>query len=98
MTASSEVLRQTRLRTEAIFAGMRRELHEHTDRLFAVLMAVQWVFGVAAACWISPRAWAGSTSEVSIHVWAAIVLGGLISAFPIGLALVQPGRPVTRYT
>ncbi|HWF08889.1 MAG TPA: ATP-binding protein, partial [Bryobacteraceae bacterium] len=60
-------------------------------------MAVQWVFGIIAAVFISPRAWSGATSHVHPHVWAAVCLGGAISALPIFLALAMPGHRVTRY-
>jgi two-component system sensor histidine kinase/response regulator len=87
----------TRVRREEIFAGLRHNVFVETDRLFAVLMTIQWVFGVLAAQWISPRAWAGTTSQVHIHVWAAFFLGGAISSFPIGLVLLRPGRTSTRH-
>src|SRR5262249_25435610 len=61
-------------------------------------MALQWVAGVGAAFWLSPYAWAGSTSSVHLHVWAALLLGGAISSLPIALALMQPGRLTTRLT
>jgi PAS domain S-box-containing protein len=102
VTASERVesglLRSTRRRTDEIFTDRLADIHCQTDRLFAVLMAAQWLFAVAAALTISPRAWAGSTSSVSIHVWAAVGLGGLTSALPILLAVVHPGRLGTRYT
>jgi len=66
--------------------------------MFAILMAVQFVAGVIAALVISPRTWAGSTSSVHIHVWAALFIGGLISAVAISLAIALPGRFVTRCT
>ena len=47
---------------------------------------------------MSPLAWSGATSRTHLHVWAAIVLGGVISLFPAVLALVRPGVPSTRYT
>ena len=72
--------------------------HVQTDRLFAVLMAVQWVAGVAAAYWISPRTWVGTTSEPSIHIWAATVLGGAISSLPIAMVIFRPGSALTRHT
>jgi signal transduction histidine kinase len=65
--------------------------------MFAVLMVLQWLGGIAAALWISPRTWVGSTSYIHIHVWAAALLGGLIVAFPIILALTHPGRTLTRH-
>jgi PAS domain S-box-containing protein len=73
-------------------------VHVQTDRLFAVLMTVQWIFGIVAALVVSPRAWTGATSETSIHVWAAIFLGGVITGFPVALALLRPGERSTRYS
>jgi hypothetical protein len=67
------------------------------DRIFAVLMAVQWLAGIAAALIISPRTWIGAASSTHLHVWAAILLGGAISALPIALVLIHPGRPLNRY-
>ena len=98
MGGPTDLLQSTQRRTEEIFAGLRADLHRRGDRLFAVLMAAQWVFAIAAAFLVSPRTWVGATSDVSIHVWAATVLGGLVSLFPITLAIVLPGRPLTRHT
>jgi PAS domain S-box-containing protein len=81
---------------QAIFDAQRQAIYVRTDRLFAGLMALQWVGAVLAACLISPRTWAGTASQVHPHVWAAVFLGGLLSAFPIGLALLCPGRTLTR--
>ena len=61
-------------------------------------MALQWIGGILFALWVSPLAWSGSTSSTHLHVWAAVVLGGLISLFPALLALLRPGLPSTRYT
>jgi two-component system, sensor histidine kinase and response regulator len=91
------MLSLTRRRTEEIFNGLRRQIFVETDRLFAILMALQWIFGIVIAYMVSPRAWAGSTSGIHIHVWAAIFLGGAISSFPIALAIIRPGQLTTRY-
>lgn len=64
--------------------------------MFAWLMGFQWLAGIAAALWISPRTWVGTTSYTHVHVWAAIFLGGTISAFPIFLAWKRPGQASTR--
>src|SRR5262249_5694191 len=40
---------------------------------------------------------AGTSSQLHPHFWAAIVLGGIISAPPIFLAVIWPGRAITRY-
>ena len=66
--------------------------------MFAVLMVVQWIAGIAAALWISPRTWIGTVSHTHLHVWAAIFLGGAISVFPIALAVKKPGATITRHS
>lgn len=68
------------------------------DKIFAVLMIVQWLVGIAAAVWISPQTWIGAAGQTHWHVWAAIFLGGTIAGFPVFLALKFPGKPVTRET
>jgi PAS domain S-box-containing protein len=72
--------------------------HRHTDHLFAYLMVIQWVAGIATALWISPLTWIGTTSAIHWHVWAAIFLGGALTLFPVFVVWKQPGRPLTRHT
>jgi two-component system sensor histidine kinase/response regulator len=98
MNHTSDVVRMTRSRTAEIFTQLQQRVFQETDRLFAVLMAAQWIFGVAIAYWISPLTWAGAHSPTPPHIVAAIVVGGAISAFSIALAITRPGRPMTRYT
>lgn len=86
------------LRVAEIFNGHQQKICQSTDRMFALLMALQWLAGIVAAYWISPLTWAGTTSQTHLHVWAAVLLGGAISSLPIILALTQPGRVSTRYT
>jgi PAS domain S-box-containing protein len=81
-----------------LFAEMQEAVSRHTDTIFARLMVCQWVAAVAAAVWISPRTWAGSHSQIHVHVFAAIFLGGLITALPVFMAMKYPGRVLTRHT
>ena len=97
MTTTSNVIARTKRRADETLERMHQEIFVQTDRMFAVLMAVQWLAGIAAAYWISPRAWSGTSSETSIHVWAAIVLGGAISGLPIALIALRPGTALTRH-
>lgn len=87
----------TNQRVVEIFNEHQDLVHRRTDRMFAVLMTIQWVAGVAAALWVSPKTWIGPDSQTHPHVWAALLLGGAISSLPIVLAIVRPGRPTTRY-
>ena len=96
----SSVIRQrvVQQRADEMLAAQQHGLHVHTDRLFAILMTIQWIFGIGAALWISPRTWAGTQSTTHLHVWAAVLLGGAIAAFPITLVVVRPGAAITRHT
>jgi PAS domain-containing protein len=85
-------------RAAGLFREHQQTIYKHTDHLFAVLMIVQWVAGIVAALWISPRTWIGIVSQTHVHVWAAIFLGGAITFFPVAMAVVRPGYPLTRYS
>ena len=85
-------------RADAIFHTHQHALYVRTDRMFAYLMCGQWLAAIVFALVVSPRTWAGAESEVHVHVWAALILGGLVSLFPAALALLRPGTAVTRYT
>ncbi len=84
--------------SEQLYSEHKLRIYRQTDRMFAVLMAVQWLAGIAAALVVSPRTWAGQSSEIHTHVWAAVFLGGVISFFPIVMAVVYPGHTLTRHT
>src|SRR5271155_735382 len=89
--------RNTSLLGSELYHAHRDAINRRTDRMFALLMAIQWVFGIVAALVISPRTWAGAASQIHPHVWTAIFLGGVIAAPPILLALYKPGHSLTRY-
>jgi PAS domain S-box-containing protein len=84
-------------RADELFREEQEEIYRNTDELFARLMVVQWIVSIVMAVVISPYTWAGQERAVHIHVWAAIFLGGAISAFPIWLTRVWPGAAITRY-
>jgi signal transduction histidine kinase len=84
-------------RTDELMLAHQQKIWIGTDRLFAGLLFSQWLAGIALAIWRSPRTWAGATSSVHPHVWAAVFLGGLIIAAPIALALIRPGWILTRH-
>lgn len=90
-------LQATENREIQIFDEQMLRLHKTTDKLFAVLFAFQWFLGIGLALWLSPLTWSGNQSEIHLHVYAAIVLGGLIAAFPIYLNLSRPGHSANKY-
>ena len=86
------------IRADRLYRAHQLRIYIRTDRMFAVLLLFQWVAGIATAIWISPRAWVVSESHLHPHIWAAIVLAGIINSLPIALAVLQPGKTITRHT
>ncbi len=84
-------------RAQAYFEQHRQTIFCRTDRLFAGLLIFQWIACIGVAVWISPQTWAGSQSDVHIHMWGALILGGIIASLPVALALLWPGRAATRH-
>ena len=84
-------------KTESTYADFVQRWHLRAERMFLWLMIGQWLFGILIAVTVSPWAWEGKTRVVSNHVFAAIVLGGLLSALPIALILLRPGWVGTRH-
>jgi len=84
-------------RTDVLYSEHLQARRARADRMFAVLMLVQWAFAVVLALLVSPYAWAGKTREFHPHLLAAIFMGGGIALFPVLLAVFRPGRLVTRH-
>jgi two-component system, sensor histidine kinase and response regulator len=83
-------------RTEELYVALQDRIYRHTDALFARLLILQWLAAIAVALWISPRAWAGTSSYIHPHVWAAVFLGGVICSCPLLLIWKWPGHSLTR--
>src|SRR5438067_943850 len=75
----------------------RDRIARNTSGIFAVLMLLQWAGAILTAAIISPRTWTGTASSVHVHVWASIILGGIITIVPVGLAIVYPSQALTRH-
>lgn len=74
-------------RGAAIFHDQLGAIRKVTDRLFIILMPVQWIFAIIMSLWASPH----------IHLPAAFALGGAITSLPVYLTLKQPGKQLTRH-
>src|SRR5689334_6603478 len=84
-------------RAKQIFDDHLRRLHCRIDRMFVVLMFVQWAFAVGCAAWLSPYSWDGTVRHLHPHVWLAASIGGLLT-LPVAYAgVLYPGRVGTRY-
>jgi two-component system, sensor histidine kinase and response regulator len=95
---NSESIEQHASRAAELVAQHQNRIYAQTSRLFTILMIVQWLAGIAAALWISPRTWAGATGYVHLHVWLAIFLGGAITSLPVFLTVIRPTDTFTRHT
>src|SRR5688572_12272149 len=84
-------------RAQELFDQQWRENGARTDRMFAVLMILQWVAAIVTALVISPRAWNGSHSHVHPHVWLSLYLGAALASLPVYLAWAFPGHTLTRH-
>jgi signal transduction histidine kinase/DNA-binding NarL/FixJ family response regulator len=85
------------VRAQELFADHMFRLHARIDRMFVVLMCVQWAFAVFIVLWLSPFAWNGNQREIHPHVWMAILLGGLLAVPAIVAGAWFPGRRTTRH-
>src|SRR6267142_1464563 len=83
---------------EELYHAYVDKVHRRVDRLFFVLLAVQWLVGIVFAVVISPRAWSGGMSSTHPHIYAAIVLGGIFCLFPMLFIWRLPGQALTRHT
>ncbi|MFT5050534.1 MAG: signal transduction histidine kinase [Chlamydiales bacterium] len=81
------------LRSAELSTEHQTAIHQRTDRLFAGLLAFQFVAGVAIAQGISPGTWLAGQSQLLI----ATLLGGVITGVPILFALKRPGQASTRH-
>ena len=67
------------------------------DRMFAALLFVEYLAGIAAALVVSPYAWEGKIKVLHMHVWVAVLGGAGIAILPILLAFLRPGATITRH-
>src|SRR3989442_6158567 len=84
-------------RADEVCKRHQEEIYRNTDQLFARLMFLQLFAGIIAAFFISPRTWSGVSSQVHVHVWAAILGGSAITIFPVWMTRAWPGAAVTRH-
>lgn len=96
MTATSTDPK-TAARAEELREAQIKSRQAKVDRLFAVLLAIQYVAGIIGAMVVSPYAWEGKERVLHMHVWVAILGGAGIAILPILLAIFRPGTALTRH-
>ena len=81
-------------RADELFEQSQRDIHRRTDRLFAGLMAFQWLAGIVFALWVSPLAWSGPSAARTSTSGPRSSLGGIISLLPGAARAAAPGARV----
>jgi hypothetical protein len=82
-------------RVEFLYQEQVNRRRVSADRMFAMLMVLQWLFAIVLAVLVSPYAWAGKVREFHPHVYAAVFMGGGIALLPVLMAVYLPGRAIT---
>lgn len=84
-------------RANQLFEEHSKEICIEMDKLFAILLVAEWFAGLATALIWSPRTWAGTISNVHVHVWLAAWCGFAIISLPLILVWKRPGEVLTRH-
>lgn len=82
---------------DTLYRESYRKLCMDNDRVFGVLLGLQWVGAIVVSLVVSPRTWIGEQDLVHAHVVAAALLGGLLSSLPMYLNWKKPGGTLNRY-
>lgn len=72
-------------------------VYKSTDRIFAVLLPVQWLASIVAVWFVSPFTWNGAESHIHPHLWLAVIVGGLVTSLPLYLTIFKTGEAKTRH-
>lgn len=84
-------------RAQEIFNEQLSQIHRSTDYIFAWLLLGQWAFAVILAIIVSPLAWEGLNRAIHLHVWIALILGGVITLPASLLGFFASGKDYTRH-
>src|SRR5258708_3944103 len=96
-SAAIALAEKTSARTFQLFKEQEQSIIQHTDQLFARLMLCQWIASMGVALWVPPRRGEGSSSQIHLHVWLAVFLGGAIPSLPVLLPRTHPGKTLPRH-
>jgi signal transduction histidine kinase/DNA-binding response OmpR family regulator len=85
------------VRSQDLFRQQWQANAQRTDRMFAVLMVLQWAAAIVVSLILSPWTWSGGERSIHPHVWLSLVLGGALTSLPVYLAWKHSGQTVTRH-
>lgn len=82
--------------TERLFLNQKFRLCKGLDRAFAYLMLLQWLTVIVLLLNSSVNA-RGSSAQGVGPVWTGVLLGAVITSFPLYFAVFHPGQKIGRY-
>jgi len=85
------------LKAKEILRANLDQVYRNTDRLFLFVILAQWAFAIILAVFVSPYTWSGKVRSVNFHVETAVIVGGILTIFPVWLLKFRSGWVVTRY-
>jgi two-component sensor histidine kinase len=88
---------KVQLISKNLFTKSYEALCRDNDKVFALILMLQWVGAVVAALVISPRTWLGNQSSVHMHVLFSFIAGGILTIYPVYRNLKMPGAVPNRY-
>ncbi|MCE9608333.1 MAG: response regulator [Planctomycetia bacterium] len=68
-----------------------------TDRMFGLLLTLEWVVLIVIALRTSPTTWSGTQQSIHPHVWIAVFLGAMVVVPPLWLSRRYPGSSESRH-
>ncbi|QDK39247.1 ATP-binding protein [Bdellovibrio sp. NC01] len=92
-----ELNKREQERIQKMYVAIRSENFHRTDKLFSYLMVAQWMFAIGCAIFLTPTTYNGNVSTLHPHVWAALVLGGLLTFLPCSFIILRPAEEITRH-
>lgn len=90
-------LKSKNTQIERLTHSILEKNHNQSDRMFILIMIVQWIVSIIVSIVVSPLTWNGAESSVNGHVYSSILFGGVLTGSTIFLALTNAGKPITRY-
>ncbi len=94
MQADTAFIKQ---RSEQLYRSERAALARRKDRMFSVLLLLQWLAGIAVASWYSPHTPIAHAGPISVEILTATALGAVFAGVPFFFIFRRPGAYLTRH-
>ncbi|MEZ6092885.1 MAG: methyl-accepting chemotaxis protein [Pirellulaceae bacterium] len=97
ISSSENAAIELNTKAKTLFDKRMRQVRVRGDRFMQIAMVLQFFGCLLTAIVVSPRTWEGETGVIHIHVWAAIIIGGLSTLFPAVYSFFNTGARTNKY-